>query len=192
MTLVVNLFGGPGVGKSTTAAWLFSKLKEEKTNCELVREYVKDWAWEERKISPLNQLHFLGEQSYRESLLYGRVDVVITDSPIMLCSFYQQHYTDQDYLLNPALDFMRHANSTHDVSYLNIVLKRTKPYFAKGRYETEEQAKNIDVELVKWFNKNNITYVNIDPSDKNNLIETVSNYSPIKGSDNNKRIFCIQ
>ena len=29
MTLIVNLFGGPGTGKSTTAAGVFSKLKGE-------------------------------------------------------------------------------------------------------------------------------------------------------------------
>jgi nicotinamide riboside kinase len=178
MTLVVNLFGGPGVGKSTTAAWMFSELKNRKVNCELVREYVKDWAWEERKISPLNQLHFLGEQAYRESLLYGKVDIVVTDSPIILSPFYQQHYTDQDYLLQPAVSFMKHASSAYKVDYLNVLLKRTKPYFAKGRYETEEQAKNIDVQLVKWFEKHNIPYVNADFNDKGTLISIVEKRVP--------------
>lgn len=189
MTLVVNLFGGPGVGKSTTAAWLFSKLKEEKINCELVREYVKDWAWEERRICPLKQLHILGEQTYRESILYGNVDIIITDSPVMMSSFYQQHYTNQDYLLNATLSFMGHANDTHGVRYLNLLLKRDKPYFSKGRYETEQQAKDIDQEIAKWFDKHSISYITIYPSDKDSLASTVDNY--FSAETTSKKVFCI-
>jgi len=36
MTLVVNLYGGPGTGKSTTAAATFAELKMAGINCELV------------------------------------------------------------------------------------------------------------------------------------------------------------
>ena len=39
--IVVNLFGGPGCGKSTTAAWLFNQLKERGINCEYVTEFPK-------------------------------------------------------------------------------------------------------------------------------------------------------
>lgn len=44
--LVVNLFGGPGVGKSTGAAKVFSELKLLGVNCELVGEFAKDKTWE--------------------------------------------------------------------------------------------------------------------------------------------------
>ena len=41
MTLVVNLFGGPGVGKSTLRAGVFHKLKLKLLNVEEVIEFVK-------------------------------------------------------------------------------------------------------------------------------------------------------
>ena len=40
--LIINLFGAPGVGKSTGAAYIFSKLKMAGMNAELVTEFAKD------------------------------------------------------------------------------------------------------------------------------------------------------
>ena len=39
--IVVNLFGVPGAGKSTGAAYVFSKLKMQGINAELVRVGIK-------------------------------------------------------------------------------------------------------------------------------------------------------
>ena len=38
-TLIVNLFGAPGSGKSTGSAYIFSKLKMNNVDCELVIKY---------------------------------------------------------------------------------------------------------------------------------------------------------
>ena len=51
MTQIISLHSGPGTGKSTSAAQLFAELKQRHCSVELVREYVKKWAWEGRKIS---------------------------------------------------------------------------------------------------------------------------------------------
>ena len=48
-TKVLNLYGGPGVGKSTGAAYIFSMLKLAGINCELVREYAKELVGAEDK-----------------------------------------------------------------------------------------------------------------------------------------------
>lgn len=39
---VINLFGQPGAGKSTGAAYIFSQLKLRGINAELVTEFAKD------------------------------------------------------------------------------------------------------------------------------------------------------
>jgi adenylate kinase family enzyme len=41
MSKVINLFGGPGCGKSTLAARIFSILKLKDISCELINEYAK-------------------------------------------------------------------------------------------------------------------------------------------------------
>ena len=48
-TLIVNLFGAPGCGKSTLAAALFSELKKAGFNAELVTEYANDKVYEKNQ-----------------------------------------------------------------------------------------------------------------------------------------------
>ena len=86
--LVVNLFGAPGAGKSTGAAYIFSRLKLAGINAELVTEFAKDKVWEESKAVFQNQAYIFGKQYFRISRVQDKVDVVITDSPILLSPFY--------------------------------------------------------------------------------------------------------
>jgi ABC-type multidrug transport system ATPase subunit len=71
MTTIINLFGGPGSGKSTTAAYLYAGLKNQGVNAELIREYVKDWAYESRTVGVFDQLYFFGKQVRRETFSLG-------------------------------------------------------------------------------------------------------------------------
>ena len=48
-TIIINLFAGPGAGKSTGAAFIFSKLKMLGIDAELVTEFAKDKVWEQNK-----------------------------------------------------------------------------------------------------------------------------------------------
>lgn len=150
-TKVVCLWGGPGSGKSTTAAALFAMLKQKGVSCELVREYVKDWAWRQRKIDPLDQWYFLGKQLHKESSLYGKVDVLVTDSPWMIQPFYSNYYGKNAYILTAARQIWPHIREVHPtVSAVHYFVRRTKPYDTGGRYETEEQACALD-EAIKTY-----------------------------------------
>lgn len=144
-TTVINLFGGSGCGKSTTAALLFARMKLNGFHVELVREYVKYWAWNDRKVREWDQLYLLGKQSAYESMLYGKVDFIVTDSPILLAGIYQEYRSEgkDKYVGYAAKSFMNHASS-NGVEYKNFVLERTKPFDPRGRWETEGQAKEID------------------------------------------------
>ena len=45
--LRVNFYGGPGVGKSTLAARVYAELNSAgAVSTELVREFIKTWAYE--------------------------------------------------------------------------------------------------------------------------------------------------
>ena len=68
-TIVVNLWGGPGVGKTTCAWEIASELKKEGYVTEYVSEYAKELVWDE-KIELLdgtykNQFMILQEQTRR-------------------------------------------------------------------------------------------------------------------------------
>jgi len=148
-TIVVNLFGGPGAGKSSTAAQLFASLKQKQAHVELVKEYVKDWAWGQRIVGPLDQPLIAGKQMHRESSLYGKVDVVVTDSPFLLSGYYQR-LGGKDYLLPALLGFKSHAEEL-GVTYRNFFIKRSKPYDSRGRYQTAEESQEIDGGLMLYL-----------------------------------------
>jgi hypothetical protein len=146
-TTIVNLYGGPGAGKSTSAAYFYYLLKSSGENVELVREYVKDWAWEARAISTFDQIYFLGKQVRRESLLYNKVKWIVTDSPVMMNLYYAQRYCSpilSEGIRAATLAFYQQA-ALDGHNHIHVLLKRVKPYLSEGRYQTEEEAKEIDV-----------------------------------------------
>ena len=145
MTKILNLYGGPGTGKSTSAAYIYWALKHADINAELVREYVKNWAWEGRKISKYDQMYFLGKQSRTESLLYGKVDYVVTDSPVLLSAYYAEHY--KSLVSTGVLEAVKgyYAQAAEDGHrHLHAFLTRTKKYSTAGRWQNEEEARKID------------------------------------------------
>lgn len=153
-TTIINLYGGPGSGKSTSAAYLYYLLKTQGQNVELVREYVKDWAWEQRKISTYDQIYFLGKQVRRESMLYGKVDWIVTDSPVMMNSYYAQRYCSpslSEGIRAATLSFYRQA-AEDGHKHLHVMLQRNKPYLSEGRYQTEDEAREIDLGVKRLLN----------------------------------------
>ncbi len=94
-TQVINLHGGPGVGKSTIAAGVFSKLKSKNVSCELVVEFPKEITWEETQKLLENQIYIFSEQFRRQWRLLDKVDYIITDSPLLLYSIYFDYYLEK-------------------------------------------------------------------------------------------------
>lgn len=149
ITTIINLYGGPGTGKSTSAAMLFAMAKQKGVNAELVREYVKEWAWEGRKPGPYDQLYFLGKQARKESLLYGKVDLVITDSPVMLGVYYADKFSPpyiKEAVRHAAHGFYSQAEAD-GYRHVHVKLIRSKAYNPKGRYQTEHEARAMDYEI---------------------------------------------
>jgi deoxyadenosine/deoxycytidine kinase len=176
-TTIINLYGGPGTGKSTSAAYLYYLLKIQGINAELVREYVKDWAWEGRHISVNDQIYFLGKQVRRESMLYGKVNWIITDSPVWMNAFYASHYCTE--IISTGVSSLVKAyyqqveNDGH--RHIHVFLNRTKPYLAEGRYQTEEEAKHIDHGVKEMLLNKHIPFIEADVGDEGlqNLLKLI-------------------
>ena len=151
-TIIVNLFGAPGAGKSTGAAYIFSKIKMAGVNAELVTEFAKDKVWEESKEVFNNQIYIFGKQSFKISRVMNKVDVIITDSPIILSSFY-----NSDEIIQEELDalVMKTFNSYNNMNYF---IERVKPYQEKGRFQTEEESDQIADEVSTLLNEKEVDY----------------------------------
>jgi nicotinamide riboside kinase len=167
MTKIINLYGGPGTGKSTTAAYTFAKLKAEGHNAELVTEYAKELVWEERHKALANQTYILGKQSYRVQRLLDKVDVIVTDSPILLSLIYGKNWEALD---NLTLDIHRSWDT------LDIFLERNPdahPYNPLGRYQTEEEAKLLDITIKATLELYRIPFTTIKISTAEKVAEEI-------------------
>ena len=157
---VVNFLAGPGAGKSTTAAALFTLLKlHDGIHCELVTEFAKDLVWEERTKTFENQFYLFAKQQHRIWRVADKVDFTITDSPIILSNIYGKHYNRYcandsfyDYVLT---EFNRYNN-------INFFIERKKKYAEYGRNESEEEARKVDREIKDYLAANNIEYISIN------------------------------
>jgi tRNA uridine 5-carbamoylmethylation protein Kti12 len=154
--LIINLFGGPSVGKSTTAAGVFSLLKLHDVDCELVTEYAKGLVWEERYKTFRDQQYLFAKQNHKLWRVHDKVQFVITDCPLMLSAVYSQRYK------TGSVEFDTNVvKVTEGYNNLNILLTRTKKYNQNGRNETEDQAKEVDAAVKAILNHYNMPWLEI-------------------------------
>lgn len=156
-TTVINLFGAPGSGKSTFAADLFSEMKKHDFEVEMVREWVKLWAWDGRKMNYADQVIVFGHQVHEETALYGKVDCIITDSPLILSAFYEHHNHGTNHLL-PAARAIMSLSEQSGIKYWNLLIKRNWPYQQKGRFQAEAEANALDRKMVAFLKANMFPY----------------------------------
>ncbi len=138
-TLIVNLFGGPGTGKSTTAAGIFYKLKLAGVNCEMSREFAKEKVWENSYHVLNDQNYIFGEQFHRLWSLLGNVDIVITDAPLLNSILY---YRGGDPHFVEMVEFEHQR-----LNNFNVLLQRVKPFNPQGRVQNEERSKELDEQI---------------------------------------------
>lgn len=166
-TIVVNAFGGPGTGK-TTAAWtICSELKKAGILAEYVSEYAKELVYDlnspRRSISEyaksiLNgslygQKVLFAEQTHRVERLMGQVQVVVTDSPIMLSAIYLKE-PNQKFEDSVIRQFWNYPS-------FNFVIDRDKDphaYQESGRLQTLDEAIEKDKEITNMLHKYGIPY----------------------------------
>jgi DNA replication protein DnaC len=168
-TLVVNLFAGPGAGKSTMAAGIFYELKNRGINCELTMEFAKDLTWEERHDTFKDQVYIFGKQYHRIFRLLDKVDVIITDSPLLLTPIYDAHNRKE--LKELAVAEHKKMNT------YNVFLLRKKDFNPKGRVHNEQEAIALDKKIRDFLNVNEPRHVSIygDERGKSQVVQAIVN-----------------
>lgn len=170
---VVNFYGGSGIGKSTTAAHLYAEMKNRGLSCELVREYVKKWTFLGRRPTKYDQIYITGQQAHAESLLYGKVEWIITDSPIWLGPFYDVYYNDVEIVL-PAVRNLIAEASRDGIERVNFFLTRNKPFDPNGRFEKDEdEARRADAALSRFLVEQGVEFTYLDCADAERPIQVM-------------------
>jgi NAD-dependent DNA ligase len=139
---VINFFGGPGSGKSSTSAALFYHLKGQKVKTELVGEFAKELIYRGNENQLINQVYILGCQ-YRKlkDLERHGIQLAISDSPLLL----QKTYGKINPYYNELVALVSKLNE--EFENVNIFLERKKDYQQYGRTQTEEEARELDREI---------------------------------------------
>lgn len=175
-TLVINFFAGPGAGKTTCAWEIASKLKKLNINTEYVSEYAKELVWEEKFDLLSNQEHVTKTQYDRLNRLRGKVDVIVTDSPLLLGMYYGKE-NGMDPKFNK--DILQYFNSFEN---FNLWIKRGERYEQNGRLQNKDEASKIDGELLTILKDNKVYYGTYNHKTLDvivgNIVTTLSRVNP--------------
>lgn len=158
--IVVNLIGGPGVGKSQLAHAIMSELKRTNMRVEYVGEFAKDLSYRKDFDTLSDQLFVLANQHARIRALVGQVDVVIMDTSLLLGLLYMP----ADYPSTFAPFLLDVYNSFNNVVFA-ISRHPDIEYQSWGRNQTLPEAIAKDNEVVDLLTKMQIPYIPIERGD---------------------------
>jgi len=159
MAIHINIFSGPGVGKSTSRAGLFYKMKTLGYKVEEISEYAKTLSYGEDTVKLSDQLLVLATQHHNHFVLDKKVDYIITDSPINMGIVYAdaENIPLEEYKALAQAIFKRYDN-------INIFLERNTEahgYQEYGRNQTLDEAIQKDVQIKNMLTNNYIDFTSI-------------------------------
>lgn len=159
--LVINLYGGPCVGKSTLAGDIFTKLKRAGVQAEIPPEIAKLHAQRGDMAYLADQLAVFGATQHQLNMsARSGAEVAVVDSPILLSMI----YAPKPYLKAfPSL-----VREVYDgFANTNYVLQRQdeKGYSMVGRIHDEEEAKSLDTDVIRMLRAQILPFTLIDSSE---------------------------
>lgn len=164
-TKVINLYAGPGAGKSTAALQICFELKKRGINAEYVSEFAKDLIYDGKEEMLKDQRYVTDGQYERLNRLRGKVDVIVTDSPLLLGQVYGKKSVDKEYK-----DEIRNRYDSFD-NY-NAFIVRGNNFTQKGRVHNLEESKQLDADVLQMLSDNKIFHGYYK---QDNLSEAVEN-----------------
>lgn len=154
---IINLFAGPGAGKSTLASGIFHELKKQGVVCEYVTEYAKDAVYDLHHETLKNQFFVSAQQHHRiwrvanYHIKRNEDVIIITDSPFLQGVMYMDPKLENNGLLmNFLMAEHLQMQGFNNYSQQSFFLKRQKEYQSSGRNQTEEEAREIDERLLDF------------------------------------------
>tara|TARA_R110002074_G_scaffold308467_1_gene479266 strand:+ start:1816 stop:2364 length:549 start_codon:yes stop_codon:yes gene_type:complete len=152
---VINFYGGPGVGKSTKAAGMFYKMQLAGHSVELVNEFAKECVWEDNVPMLQDQLYMLAHQHRKILRLQGKVDYVVTDSPVLLSGIYRELYDGA--LYSNLIDKLA-LECYNKYDNINFMLDRPDTFTQTGRAQDEQGCVSIDHAILELFKDQNLPF----------------------------------
>ena len=161
-TKVINIIGGPGCDKSLFSAAIILQLNLHNKTVETIPDYAKSLVWQQN-FEVLKNQYFIAQRQYEMlNLLDGQVQFLITECSLPQVLYYNEHYEENICDVGKTrlqiLEWYKQHNN------VNIFVERgEKKYVHTGRFQDEEQAKNIDRGLRAMLVREGLRYTALPP-----------------------------
>jgi hypothetical protein len=171
---IVNIIGGPGIGKSTLYSLIYARMKIRKISVEQVQEFAKKLVWSQQ-FEVLDNQYYVTTQQFKElEAVYGKVRFVITDGSLLHGLYYNR--TNPTNVSNRVVTEAKIIELYSRFNNINIFLTRGSfPYEQAGRIQDAEEAVDVDRELKNILAVYRIPYREFasDESQVNDIIDYV-------------------
>ncbi|KWT98403.1 MULTISPECIES: AAA family ATPase [unclassified Variovorax] len=156
---IINLFGAPGVGKSSVAAGIFWLMKAQHCSVELVSEYAKYLVLSGRKWQLTEEQVYLFAKQHHKQFVIERsgYEFGVTDSPLQLCQFYapSKYFGSFEPLVDEASEAFENINFfvTRDLE--------AGHFEERGRTQGRAEALEVERQMRAFLARKNIPYTEL-------------------------------
>jgi hypothetical protein len=170
-TKIINIIGGPGCDKSLISSAIILYLHLHNKTVETIPDFAKSLVWQQN-FEVLKNQYFIAQRQYEMlNLLDGQVQFLITE-----CSLPQVLYYNESYAHNICDVGKTRAQILewyHQHDNINIFVERgTKKYVHTGRFQNEEQAREVDQGLRALLVRERLHYNALAPD-----LETINAFA---------------
>ncbi|MGF7018766.1 hypothetical protein M2145_002541 [Lachnospiraceae bacterium PF1-21] len=176
-TIVVNAFAGPGAGKTTSAWEISSQLKKKGVVVEYVPEYAKELVWD-GEIELLNgsyssETKIYEEKKRRIDRLIGKVEVIVTDSPLLQSLEFLDH--DKVSASEKKMFENRVMKDVSEYENFNYFVERNEneAYEKAGRIHTLKESKELDAKIKAMLKNKGIYYGTYNHNTINRIADNI-------------------
>ncbi len=162
-TRVINIIGGPGSEKSLFTAAVILYLHLHHKTVELIPDYAKSLVWRKDFEALRNQYQIAQQQFQMLELLDGQVQYLVTESSLPQILYYNEFYPDNicdvAKTRKQILEWYKQHNN------INVMVERgdERKYIHTGRFQDEEQAKEVDRGMRALLRREGIAYTPLKP-----------------------------
>lgn len=161
-TKVINIIGGPACNKSLFSSAIILNMNLRKKVVEIIPDYAKLLVWQKNFDALKNQYNVAQRQFEMLNLLDGQVQYLMTECPLPQMLYYNEHYADNICDVTKTKKAILDWYHRHD--NINVLVERgDKKYVHTGRFQDEQQARDIDRSLREILIREQMPFTSLPP-----------------------------
>lgn len=161
-TRVINIIGGPGCGKSLFTAAIVLYLTLHHKSVELIPDFAKALVWQKDYEALKNQYRIAQQQYNMMALLDGQAQYLINECSLPQLMFYNEYYDDN--ICDVAKTHAHMLGWYKQFNNVNVLIDRAdQPYVHTGRFQSEEQAREVDRGLRGTLARHGMPFTQLKP-----------------------------